>query len=156
MFDLKSEKQLGKHGKIAPARLKASCIGVLLRIQPGDSSSLQLMMRIGKGEWHEIRCYYCRQDDLPDYADISPDQSFDEDNAEDESNDPEGEEVEEMENADLMQPPPSDTEEDIGEVFEFDLNEILEIHATANEYPGTIHGTQFRGHFLNNAWEIML
>ena len=66
-----------------------------------------------------------------------------------------GEGIEEMEYADLMKPG-SDSEDSGLELFELDLNEILKIHGTAKEDLGTIPGTHFQGHFLNNAWEIML
>ena len=157
IFDMKTEKQVSKHGKITAARLKASCVGISLKIQPADLS-VQVLIQIGKEDWREIRCYYARQEDLHDFADINADQfpdTFEEEHdTEHESNSSVGEEIAEMEYADLMPPKPgSDCEDSGSELFEFDINEMIKIHSNAKKDLGTIASdecgfTSFKGHFL--------
>ena len=72
IFDMKTQKQVSKQGKITAARLKASCVGVSLKIQPADLE-VQVLIQIGKEDWREIRCYYAQQEVLPEFADIRPD-----------------------------------------------------------------------------------
>ena len=153
IFDMKTQKQVSKQGKITAARLKASCVGVSLKIQPADLS-VQVLIQIGKEDWREIRCYYAQQEDLPDFADINPDQfpdSFAEEHeTEDESNDSVDEEIEDMKYADLMKSKPGSDSEDSGsELFELDINEMIKIHSNAKEDLGKIpSGEHFKGHFL--------
>ena len=97
--DMKKEKLVSQQGSIGFARLKTSCVGITLKIQP-DDSSVQVMIQIGQGDWREIRCYYARRAFPPDFADIIPGHFFDADTeeheTEDESNDSLGKEMEEM------------------------------------------------------------
>ena len=155
IFDMKKEKQVSIKGKITAARLKASCVGISLKIQPADMS-VQVLIQIGKEDWREIRCYYCGHEDLPDFADINADHFADkfaeEHETEHESNDSVGEDIEEMEYADLMKPG-SDCEDSGSELFEFDINEMIKIHSNAKEDLGKIASgecgvTYFKGHFL--------
>ena len=157
IFDMKKEKQVSIKGKITAARLKASCVGISLKIQPADMS-VQVLIQIGKEDWREIRCYYCGHEDLPDFADINADHFADtfaeEHETEHESNDSVGEENEEMEYADLMHHKPgSDCEDSGSELFEFDINEMIKIHSNAKKDYGTLFTgdcgvTCFKGHFL--------
>ena len=113
-----------------------------------------MLIKIGKEEWRGIRCYYARKEDLPDFADINADQFADtfaeEHETEHESNDSVGEDIEEMEYADLMPlKPGSDCEDNGTELFEFDINEIIKIHSNAKEDLGKMaSGEHFKGHFL--------
>ena len=152
IFDMKVQKQVSKSGKISAARLKSSCVGILLKIQPADSS-VQVLIKIGKEEWREIRCYYARKENLPDFADINADQfgTFAEEHeTEHESNDSVGEDNEEMDYADFMALKPGSDCEDSGmELFDFDVNDIIEIHSNAKEDLGEMaSGEHFKGHFL--------
>ena len=124
---------------------------------PADSS-VQVLIQIGKEEWREICWYYARQKDLPDFADITPDQFPDmfskEHEIENESNHSAGEEIEEMGYADLMEPG-SDCEDSGSDLmeyirFELDINEMIKFYSNAKEDPGEIaSGEQhFKGNFL--------
>ena len=155
IFDMKTQKQVSKQGKITAARLKASCVGISLKIKPADLS-VQMLIQIGKEDWREIRCYYARQADLPDLVDINPDQFPDtvaeEDETEDESNDSVGEEIEEMEYADLVAHKlDSDSVDRGSELFELDRKEMIKNHSNAKEDLGKMEsGEQHtsKGHFL--------
>ena len=155
IFDMKTEKAVSRNGRITSARLKHSCVGVSIRIQPGDASSVQVLIQIGKEEWREIRCYYARKDDIPEFADITPDQFPDAFAGEHETeNDSiesmEAEDIEEMEHADMMSHKHgSDSEASGSEFIELDIDEMIKVYKDAKEDPGKLgSGDHFRGNFL--------
>ena len=118
IFDMKTQKQVSKQGKITAARLKSSCVGITLKIQPADLS-VQVMIQIGKEDWREIRCYYCGQKDLPGFADIQANQFHHSETEDIEEKGSEHEDIEEMGHADLMHPESGSEYGDSGsELFE--------------------------------------
>ena len=148
IFDMKTQKQVSKQGKITPARLKSSCVGITLKIQPADLS-VQVMIQIGKEDWREIRCYYCGQKDLPGFADIQANQFHHSETEDIEEKGSEHEDMEEMEFADLMHPESgSDYGDNGSELFELYINEMIKIHSDAKkdiDKIGISLGKHFKG-----------
>ena len=148
IFDMKTEKQVSKHGKITAARLKASCVGISLKIQPADLS-VQVLIQIGKEDWREIRWYHCGQKDLPGFADIQANQFHHSETEDIEEKGSEHEDMEEMEFADLMHPESGSDYGDSGsELFELDINEMIKIHSDAKkdiDKIGISLGKHFKG-----------
>ena len=155
IFDVTREKVVSQRDKVklSNAQLKKSCVGVALKLQPDDASSVQVMIRIGVGPWRELRCYYGKQAEFPVFAEMAPgpisEVEAEMEESDDEVTDAESIDEEEMVIADGLMAAGCDVDEGKVENLELDVQDVIELHVHAKEDSGmSASHEEFKGHFL--------